>query len=216
MSFSKPRVRFSLDFAFTLQCHDTQFLWNFLGEALFAVDKKSPSVYNFSGFFECSNESLAIPHAIFETKRSGFIQVMHHSSVSWKITPQYFFSSNLIYFEQNSPSKRNFWTFEWLGEYSSNSACHIWNHKSVYHSRMSWEMKLFMIWAKRVHQSVKFHTFDCSCEISPSLYFERLLLLKVYKISAKKIIEELCLVTLIYCFKKTDILLQKWQEFCEF
>ena len=113
MSFSKPRVRFSLDFAFTLQCHDTQFLWNFLGEALFAVDKKSPSVYNFSGFFECSNESLAIPHAIFETKRSGFIQVMHHSSVSWKITPQYFFSSNLIYFEQKSPSKRNFWTFEW-------------------------------------------------------------------------------------------------------
>ena len=122
-----------------------------------------------------------------------------------------FFSSNLIYFEQNSPSKRNFWTFEWLGEYSSNSTCHIWNHKSVYHSRMSWEMKLFMIWAKRVHQSVKFHTFDCSCEISPSLYFERLLLLKVYKISAKKIIEELYLVTLksdakfeeklIYCFK---------------
>ena len=68
-----------------------------------------------------------------------------------------------------------------------------------------------MIWAKRVHQSVKFDTFDCSCEISPSLYFERLLLLKVYKISAKKIIEELYLVTLksdakfeeklIYCFK---------------
>ena len=37
-----------------------------------------------------------IPHAIFETTRSGFIQILHHCSVSWKITPLYFFSSNLL------------------------------------------------------------------------------------------------------------------------
>ena len=52
-----------------------------------------------------------------------------------------------------------------------------------------------MIWTKRTHQSAKFQTFNCSSEISPSLYFHRLLLLKVYKISAKKSIEDLCLIT---------------------
>ena len=44
-----------------------------------------------------------------------------------------------------------------------------------------------MIWTKGGHQRAKFQTFDCSCEVSPNLYFDRLLLLKVYKISAKKI-----------------------------
>ena len=43
-----------------------------------------------------------------------------------------------------------------------------------------------MILTKGAHQRAKFQTFDCSGEISPSFYFDRLLLLKVYKISAKK------------------------------
>ena len=32
-----------------------------------------------------------IPHVIFETTRSGFIQILHHCSVSWKITPLLYF-----------------------------------------------------------------------------------------------------------------------------
>ena len=32
-----------------------------------------------------------IPHTTFETTRSGFLQILHHCSVSWKITPLYFF-----------------------------------------------------------------------------------------------------------------------------
>ena len=72
-----------------------------------------------------------IPHAIFETTRSGFIQILHHCSVPWK-TPLHFSSSNLIYFWQNSPSKLNFWTFEWLGENSPNSLCHFWKQESVF------------------------------------------------------------------------------------
>ena len=43
-----------------------------------------------------------------------------------------------------------------------------------------------MIWTKATHKSAKFWTFDCPCEISLILYFDRRLLLKVYKISAKK------------------------------
>ena len=68
-----------------------------------------------------------------------------------------------------------------------------------------------MIFTKGAHHSAKFQTFDCSGEISPNLYFDRLLLLKVYKISAKKSMQEICLMIpkscakfekkLIFCFK---------------
>ena len=40
---------------------------------------------------------------------------------------------------------------------------------------------------KGARHSGKFQTFDCSCAISPNLYFDRLLMLKEYKISAKKV-----------------------------
>ena len=43
------------------------------------------------------------------------------------------------------------------------------------------------IGSKRAHQSAKLQIFDCSREISPNLYFDRLLLFKVYKISTKKV-----------------------------
>ena len=43
-----------------------------------------------------------------------------------------------------------------------------------------------MIFTKGDHQSATFQTFDCSGEISPNFYFDRLLLLKIYKISVKK------------------------------
>ena len=44
-----------------------------------------------------------IPHAIFETTMSRFIQILHHCSASRKITPLYFFSSNLKYIAQKEP-----------------------------------------------------------------------------------------------------------------
>ena len=43
-----------------------------------------------------------------------------------------------------------------------------------------------MIWIKGTHQSTNIQTFGYSREISPNLYFHRLLFLKVCKISAKK------------------------------
>ena len=56
------------------------------------------------------------PYAIFEITRSGFIQILHHCLVSWKITPLYFFSSNLKYFGQKDPIKvkfLDFWVVGW-------------------------------------------------------------------------------------------------------
>ena len=44
-----------------------------------------------------------------------------------------------------------------------------------------------MFWTKGAHQSAKFETLNCSRKISPNLYFDRFLLMKVYKISTKKV-----------------------------
>ena len=44
-----------------------------------------------------------------------------------------------------------------------------------------------MIWGKGAHRSAECQTFDCLLEITANLYFERLLSLKIYKISAKKV-----------------------------
>ena len=78
-------------------------------------------------------------------------------------------------------------------------------------SSVLFQLKLYLIFTKGAHHSAKFQTFDCSGEISPNLYFDRLLLLKVYKVSAKKSMEEICLMIpksgakfeekVIFCFK---------------
>ena len=44
-----------------------------------------------------------------------------------------------------------------------------------------------MILTKGGYHSAKFQTLNCSRKISPNLYFDKLILLKVYKISGKKI-----------------------------
>ena len=44
-----------------------------------------------------------------------------------------------------------------------------------------------MICTKRAHHSAKFKTFNCSRKVSLNVYFDRLVLLKVYKILAKKV-----------------------------
>ena len=43
--------QFSYNFYIILQCHDTNFPWNFLAETLYALDKKSSSKYNFLDFW---------------------------------------------------------------------------------------------------------------------------------------------------------------------
>ena len=44
-----------------------------------------------------------------------------------------------------------------------------------------------MIWTKVTHETAKFQTFNCSHKASPKLYFDRVILLKLYKISAEKV-----------------------------
>ena len=46
-----------------------------------------------------------------------FLQILHHSSVSWDITPLYFFSWNFKYFQKTEPIKLQKWSnFRWTIE----------------------------------------------------------------------------------------------------
>ena len=83
--------------------------------------------YQSSNFdtFEWSGENLQISSCHFLSNKSVFLQILDHSSMSWKITPLYFFSSNNTYFAQKEPSKvkifDTFWHLDfiravlWLG-----------------------------------------------------------------------------------------------------
>ena len=53
-----------------------------------------------------------IHHAIVETTRSRFIQILHHCSVSWMITPLYFFLAPTLY-ALDKKEFSDFWVVGW-------------------------------------------------------------------------------------------------------
>ena len=82
--------------------------------------------------FECSGQNLSNSLCQFWNGKSIPLQILYPSSVSWKITPLYFFSSNNLYFAQKEPIKvKVFETFECSGQNLSNSLCKFWNDKSI-------------------------------------------------------------------------------------
>ena len=107
--------------------------------------KRSYQSSNFDTF-KCSGENLQNSSCHFPSNKSVFLQILHHSSVSWKITLLYFFSSNNIYFAQKETIKvKIFETFECSGQNLSNSLCQFWNVKSIplqilYPSSISWKI----------------------------------------------------------------------------
>ena len=70
--------------------------------------QKEPIKIQFFRLWSALMKLNPTPHAIFETTRSRFIQIFHYCSVSWKITPLYFFSSKRICFGQKEPIKIQF------------------------------------------------------------------------------------------------------------
>ena len=134
--------------------------------------------YQISNFdtFECSGKNLQTSSCYFPSNKSVFLQILHHSSLSWKINPLYFFSSNNIYFAQNDPIKvKIFETFEYSGQNLSNSLCEFWNDKSIplqilYPSSASWKIiPLYFFSSNNIYFAQKepikvkiFETFECS------------------------------------------------------
>ena len=101
MSFFKTQVSFPLNFASLFIVMTDNSFKNFLAEALCALDKR-PIKVQFVKLLSALMKVYPTSHAILDTSRSGFIQILHHSSLSWKMTSLYFFSWTLIYFGHES------------------------------------------------------------------------------------------------------------------
>ena len=66
--------------------------------------------------FKCSGQNLSNSLRQFLNNKSIPLEILYPSSVSWKITPLYFFGSSNIYFAQKEPIKgKNFETFKCSG-----------------------------------------------------------------------------------------------------
>ena len=108
--------------------------------------QKEPIKMKMFETFECSGQILSNYLCQFWNDKSIPAQILYPSSVSWKITPLYFFSSNSIFFDYEEPIKKKiFETFKCLGQNSSNSSCQFWNDKSIplqilHHSSFSWHV----------------------------------------------------------------------------
>ena len=75
--------------------------------------------------FECCRENLPNCSCHFPNHKSVFLQILQDSSVSRKITPSYFFRSNIIYFARKGSIKvQNFETFE-CSDQNSQNFCHF-------------------------------------------------------------------------------------------
>ena len=88
----------------------------------------------------------------FWNDKSVPFQILYPSSVSWKISPLYFFfSSNNLYFAQKETIRMKiFETFKCSGQNSSNSLCQLWNDKSVllhclHNYSLSWQITFLWI-----------------------------------------------------------------------
>ena len=96
--------------------------------------------------FKCSGQISSNSLCQFWNDKSTPLQILYLSSVSWKIIPLYFFSSNNIYFAQKESIKMKiFETFECSGQILSNCICQFWNDESIplqilYPSLVSWKV----------------------------------------------------------------------------
>ena len=128
---------------------------------------------NIFEIFECSGQILSNSSCQFWNDESIPLQILYPSSVSWKITLLYFFSSNNIYFAQKEHIKMKiFGTFKCSDQNSLNSSGQLWNDKSVplqtlHNSSLSWQITpllyfkfiLFQVWMKGSNQNP---SFECS------------------------------------------------------
>ena len=106
MSFSKWQVSFSSNFAWTSVSWNITPLYIFKLNIIFFA-RKGPIKAQIFETFECSDKNS--PNCYFRNNKLVFLQILHHSSVSWDATPLYFFSWNFIYFQHKDPIKVQIW-----------------------------------------------------------------------------------------------------------
>ena len=145
MSILKWQVSFSSIFVSFLIVMTINSSVNFKVIHFRILTKGSHQSSNFDDL-ECSGKNLPNSSCHFPSNKPVFLQILHHSSMSWKITSLYFFSSNNSYFAQKEPIKvKIFQTFECSDQNLSNSLSRFWNDKSIslqilYPYSVSWKI----------------------------------------------------------------------------
>ena len=87
-------------------------LYFFRSNIIYFVQKEQIKVQIFETF-ECLGQNSPNSYQFWNNK-SVFLQILHHFSVSWDVTPLYFFSWNFIYFQLKEPIKvQIWWNFTW-------------------------------------------------------------------------------------------------------
>ena len=113
----------------------------------------------------------------FWNDKSIPLQILYPSSLSWNVTPLYFFSSSNIYFAKKKPIKvkifetfkcsdQNLFKFLMLILKQVNSSSNFASFFIAMTRNFSVDFKLirFLLWIKGSHQSPNFETFKCSGE----------------------------------------------------
>ena len=96
---------------------------------IYTLLKRSPLKWKLVKPWSAQVKICQSPYDNFGTK-SIPLQILHPSSVSWKITGMYIFTLNNIYFAQKKPRKmKQFETFKCSGQNLSNYLCQFWNGK---------------------------------------------------------------------------------------
>ena len=131
MSFLKAQVNFSSNFASIFSAIKHSSFVFFSCNILNFGQKQLIKVQIFE-IFEWSGKNLPNFSCHFPNYKPVFFQILHDSSVSWKITTLYFFRSKVIYFERKRPIKVQILeTYECLDQNSPNSS-HFWNNKLIF------------------------------------------------------------------------------------
>ena len=104
----------------------------FWGHTFSTLDKRIQWKSQFWKFCVLWGQNLPNFSCHFPNHKSVFLQILHHTLVSWNIGPLYFFRSNIIYFGQKQPIKvQVFETFEFSSQNLSNFLCQFWNNKLI-------------------------------------------------------------------------------------
>ena len=146
-----------------------------------------------------SGENLPNSSYHFPNQKSSFLQILHDYSVSWKITPLYFFRSNVIYFARKGPIKVQIfetwvlWSkFTKFLSFLKQQVGFPSNFASLFsvtrhNSSVYFWLKFYILPTKGAYQSINLVKFHVSSRKSEILNFDGLLLSKLYNVSAKKV-----------------------------
>ena len=106
--------------------------------------------------FKYSGKNLPNSSCHFLNHRTVFLQILHHSSVSWDINPLYFFSWNFIHFQRKEPMKvQIWWNFTWAVK--SMKFCTLTGSFCPNHIKFQLKkvQRSYLSWHWRVMQSLK-------------------------------------------------------------